>query len=362
MKSDVETAAAVRGLGVLKAQLLRVLRAHRLFNLCILGYVLACFITAARFDALDSISLSIYSGSVGVLFALFVASFFAAHALQVIVLKRPARPGRYILGDLRTRYLTLERLLTALPSLVLIPVFISAFTSMKSMIPVINPYAWDQPLAEWDKALHGGIDPWRLLDPLLGDPFITSAINALYQLWFFVTYGVVLWQMFSLRDPLLRMRFLLTFVLAWALLGTLAAILLSSAGPPYYGPVTGLADPFVPLMETLRAANESFPIWALAVQERLWQIYQSGGFALGSGISAMPSLHVATAFLYTLVGWRTHRALGVALGLFAAVILIGSVHLGWHYAIDGYAGIAGIWLIWHAVGWVLARQAAFRQA
>jgi hypothetical protein len=33
------------------------------------------------------------------------------------------------------------------------------------------------------------------------------------------------------------------------------------------------------------------------------------------------------------------------------------VHLGWHYAIDGYAGIAGTYAIWRIAGWVLARPA-----
>ena len=362
MITETQAAAAVSGFSAFKGRLLRVMRAHRLFNLCILGYVAVSFITAAWFDAADSISLAIYSGSVGVLYALFFASFFPAHALYVILVKRPAQPARYILGDLKGRYLTAERLVTALPFLVFMPLFISAFTSMKTMIPVMNPYVWDPLFAEWDRVLHGGIDPWRLLYPLLGDPLLTSATNFVYQLWFFVTYAVTLWQAFSLRDPVLRMRFLLTFVLAWVLLGTLAAVLLSSAGPCYYGRVTELADPFVPLMESLRAANESFPVWALAVQERLWQTYESGGYALGSGISAMPSLHVATAFLYALVGWHTHRALGAVLGAFALAILIGSVHLGWHYAIDGYAGIAGIWLIWRGVGWALARQGVSRQA
>jgi hypothetical protein len=42
---------------------------------------------------------------------------------------------------------------------------------------------------------------------------------------------------------------------------------------------------------------------------------------------------------------------------YAVVIFIGSVHLGWHYAIDGYAGIAGTWLIWKFAGFVLGPRA-----
>jgi TRAP-type C4-dicarboxylate transport system permease small subunit len=99
---------------------------------------------------------------------------------------------------------------------------------------------------------------------------------------------------------------------------------------------------------------------ALHVQELLWQGYVTGQAEVGRGISAMPSLHVATAFLVYLVGRRVHRALGLGFGIFAVLILLGSVHLGWHYAIDGYAGIAGAGLIWWASGLAVRRfPAAF---
>ena len=64
----------------------------------------------------------------------------------------------------------------------------------------------------------------------------------------------------------------------------------------------------------------------------------------------MPSMHVSTSLLFVLVGWRSHRLLGVVFSIFAVVIMLGSVLLAWHYAIDGYVAIIFTLLIWHTVG------------
>ena len=39
-----------------------------------------------------------------------------------------------------------------------------------------------------------------------------------------------------------------------------------------------------------------------------------------------------------LLGWRINKWLGAALTLFTGLIVIGSVALGWHYAVDAIAG------------------------
>jgi membrane-associated phospholipid phosphatase len=103
-------------------------------------------------------------------------------------------------------------------------------------------------------------------------------------------------------------------------------------------------------MAYLHHVNETIPIWALDTQQMLWREYQHSQKGLGSGISAMPSVHVATATLMALFGWQYARRLGMALSVFAAIILLGSIHLGWHYAVDGYAAVLGTLLIWWAVG------------
>ena len=106
-------------------------------------------------------------------------------------------------------------------------------------------------------------------------------------------------------------------------------------------------------MDGLQKFNDIRPVWALSVQEALWQSHVATGPI--SGISAMPSVHVASSTLLALYGFQHARWSGIALGLFAAIIMIGSVHLGWHYAIDGYFGALLAWACWRLAQSLMAR-------
>jgi PAP2 superfamily len=235
----------------------------------------------------------------------------------------------------------------------LLPLFVSSFTVFKAAIPSIHPFAWDSELAAWDMALHGGVHPWVWLQYVLDYPLITSAINFIYHLWFFILYGVIYLITVCMSKPLLRMQFLLSFVISWILLGNVVATLFSSVGPCYYGHLQLGADPYASLMKYLNESSQHAPVWALGVQKMLWEAYQDKSKISELSISALPSMHVATAVLMALLGWGIHRAAGIALSIFAVLIMIGSVHLGWHYALDGYVGAAGAYAIWRVVGWAL---------
>ena len=95
-------------------------------------------------------------------------------------------------------------------------------------------------------------------------------------------------------------------------------------------------------MSYLHGVNEIHTIWALGAQEMLWGDYQVRDVMVGSGISAMPSMHVAIATLFALVCWRVRRWLGIVMTIYAVIIMLGSVDLGWHYAVDGYLGAVGM--------------------
>ena len=51
-----------------------------------------------------------------------------------------------------------------------------------------------------------------------------------------------------------------------------------------------------------------------------------------------------------LLGFRINRVLGCFFTVYLLVIMVGSVHIGWHYAVDGYVAIATTLILWKIVG------------
>jgi hypothetical protein len=321
----------------------------------IIAYTAAGAWVAVHFEAASVLSVGLYFGVYSFILPLTLFLIFAGRALYIALVIRPKRPFTMLMSDLRHNLATPRRLARGLPMLLFIPLLGGTFSVIKAAIPLIQPFSWDARLERWDRWLHGGAAPWELLQPILGHPFVSASINVEYNLWFLVLWFIWIWQFFTLREPQRRMQFLLSSQLAWIVIGSVLAILLSSAGPCYFGQVVPGADPYQPLMSYLHQANRSFEIWALDTQQELWDSYSLGELNLGAGISAMPSMHVAMATLFALLGWRTSRRLGILLTAFLVCIMIGSIHLGWHYALDGYVSLVCTIAIWHVTGWLVRR-------
>ena len=227
--------------------------------------------------------------------------------------------------------------------------FNKAVLELKPAIPLIKPFSWDETLAAFDRTLHFGFDPWRLLQPVLGYDWITFAINFGYNFWFLALFGLWFWFGFRPDFTACARRFFITYMIAWWIGGGVLALYFSSAGPCYYRPHRPPNDPFAAQMAYLYGVNARLPIWALDAQQLLWDGY-TGKLPRAIGISAFPSMHNAMATIFALVGFRLHRWLGILFTVNLAVILFGSVHLGWHYAVDGYAGILIALAAWWAMG------------
>lgn len=263
---------------------------------------------------------------------------------HIATVVKPERPIPALAGDLKSYLSDRARLAHGLPMVLIMILFMYVFVDLKANIPVLHPYAWDTTLAEWDKALHFGSHPWEWLQPVLGFAPITFLVNINYNAWFAVMWVVWMYFAFADKGDETRTRFFLAFFLAWIIGGGAMAVWFSSAGPCFYGRLGLSPDPFAAQMAYLHQVNETFPIWAVQVQDMLWDGLTGKGVV--DGISAMPSMHNGTALLFALAGYKVSRPMGHLLAAHAVLIFIGSVHLAWHYAIDSYIAWALTLALW----------------
>ena len=254
------------------------------------------------------------------------------------------------------------RLGNGLPILVAVIFLNKALLELKTSIPTIHPFDWDETFARLDRTLHFGIDPWVILQTVMGHAGITFVGNLFYSLWFFVMFGALLWFGFQKQASELRSRFFLSYMLLWWIGGGLLSVCFASAGPAFYGALGLPNDPYVGLMSYLHDADSRMPVFSLAVQQHLWEGYQ--GKKIAVGISAFPSMHNGSAFLVALAFRPISRVLSNIFFGFTAIIFITSIHLGWHYAVDGYAAFALAGLFWWMTGPIVSylhRQQSMKQ-
>ena len=334
------------------------LKAHGLILFIAIGFFLAAHLTvlplAGHESAVAADIMDIFKMLLLMVVPVIFLSVLVNRFLYLAIHVRPESPTKALYHELKDYFSNRRRLLNAIPMTLAMVLFITAYVGIKAAIPALNPFSWDLTFDDWDRILHFGTRPWEWLQPVLGYKFVTFIINVGYNLWFMVMWMVWCFLAFSKNPTRLRLQFFLSFMIVWLIGGSVLAVAFSSAGPVYFEELGLLPDPYAPLMNYLYEVNEVFPVWALATQELLWDGYL-GKQTTVVGISAMPSMHNATAVLLALVGWKISRPLGIGLTAFAVLILLGSVHLGWHYAIDGYfalvLALASWWISGLISGW-----------
>lgn len=241
----------------------------------------------------------------------------------------------------------------------------ASFTLFKQRLLPKAGFGFGPTAAAIDHAILG-MDGWQLTHGLMASPWWSQGIDLLYHAWFApMTLGVVLCA-FARPGSLLAWRYMLAYVLQWVVQGTVVAWMLPAAGPRYFVEFQAEFARFMPLLTRLRAQDAWLEaagapgLSALDFQNQLLRLYTSGELMVGGGISAMPSLHNAMAVLFTCAAFHLGRGAGLAFACFAVAIWVGSIHLGWHYAIDGVVASAGTMVIWKLTG-VLGHIAVRRQ-
>lgn len=303
-------------------------------------------------NALLNLHFTLYISSKGSVIKILVLSYLTYFLINMAMIKHPS-PVRALIQVILSILKKPKTILSFFCLLMFINIPLSLYTSIKSTIGTIFPFSFDIDFYQLDLLLHFGQSPWELTHTLFASPYASSFINLLYNLWFFLVWGTLL--VFMLKEKIHREKYLISFIGCWILLGGGLAILLSSAGPCYIQ----LLDPestfyqelFLRLNEqnNILIENELPQLWALETQNTLWQAHINSELGIGSGISAMPSMHVSMSVLMALAVYSQHKKIGMLFWFYMVGILIGSVHLGWHYAVDGYISIITTILWWHLV-------------
>ena len=253
-----------------------------------------------------------------------------------LALLRADQPLQIVALDLK------QRLPQALIPALVFPLFLGGYTWAKSSIPFAVGYGWEEYWADADRLIFGA-DAWRLPHSSLS-PSLARAWTFFYA----VIWGFALAVSGTLIAAFASRRFTAVFftamMLSWLIGGTVIAYSISAAGPVF----AHLADPdlaarFQPLRAELVRILAKDDLVLLS--QRYLELGSSAKVAVkGGGISAMPSMHIATATVLILAARRTWW-LPVA-ALFWVMTFIGSVYLGYHYALDAPVAAAVAVLCW----------------
>lgn len=356
---DVQERAAPQRRASMIGRVAYVLRVHLWLLLFVAAYFMAAVVTSDETGRVLIMPWG-YLQRVLLILGILIPWGIAGYSAYLLWKFRPRHPIAFVASELSRRFFSLERCCGALLTLTLLFLHATAFSFFKCLIPDIQPFAWDGWLASCDAAVHFGSQPWEYLKPIFGYPWITRIIDFCYILWAVVIPFGMIWFAIGNCGSRLRMQVLLTNVVAWFLLGNVVALALSSAGPCYFQHVAGTADPYAPLMQYLDRIDGQYGTFAVGIQAWLWEGFTVRNTTLGYGISAMPSMHVGTTLLLALAAWRINRIVGSVFFAYTVIMMIGSVHLGWHYAVDGYIALVGVAVIWWGVGRLLVRDSVFQ--
>ena len=272
------------------------------------------------------------------IFLIFFPFVYALLILLQVVHRLDRRRGmaaRLVLSDRRLAHFG-----AGLVLLCAMMIFQGTFTSLKNAFPTWwGGFPYDVVQADLDRVLHFGRDPWHYLYVLGANGFVRGLVEWNYnQGWFVLCFSALFWVAVSYEARAIRTRYFLCYVLVWIIIGNLFAGLFLSAGPAFYGHVTGDTARFAGQLAFLGQSDWGMHS-AVRMQQYLWATQQRGEAGFGSGIAAFPSMHVGLVTLNALFLFEHNRKAGLAAFAYVALVVASSVYLAWHYAIDGYCAI-----------------------
>jgi membrane-associated phospholipid phosphatase len=234
------------------------------------------------------------------------------------------------------------------------------FFMSKSLVRIANPYAlsgWDYICAQADKFIHFGHYPHEFIIPLVNALHLSQPLDILYAAWLVIMYVVAAWNIFADKHVHRRLRFLWTYLIAWIVLGSLGATYMSSVGPLFlHHFVPEHKDLYAGLVQNFNDMTHSGFYVAAKTRVLLMKWTTSEHIFQPNALSAMPSMHVAVAWLMTLYAREINKKLFWISALFCFAVMVGTVYFGFHYAVDSYVSIPVVTLLWWLAGKGLDKQ------
>ena len=206
---------------------------------------------------------------------------------------------------------------------------------LKLAIPLINRRLWDFQFWNLDIWLHAGISPSRFVMELFRGTVLVPALDTWYSWWLTISlYSLGFFC--AAGNEVLRRQFAFSQIMIWTL-GVWIYI-----GWPSLGPCYAYSEEWANLKGKMPHAENT----QSALMRNYWKVVDSwrtgrikAPFNPSYGIAAMPSLHVGIMWLLFLWSRKHARLLALFYLLGTVLTFLGSILTGWHYAVDGYAGI-----------------------
>lgn len=212
-----------------------------------------------------------------------------------------------------------------------------AYTHLKVNVPLLHERLFDGTLERLDRLLHFGFSPTVFAVELVGGTLLAPLLDIYYMLWLTT---VLLFQSATFWSASLERRrnFLLACGLLWFAGGWLYVAV------PAVGPCYATPDVYAGVRSELPNAT--------ALQARLWRNHEQVVASRDGShrdiqpllaVAAMPSLHVGGLWLLALWARRHACRLFLPFAVATGLTFLGSLLTGWHWAVDGYAGMLLAW-------------------
>ncbi len=206
---------------------------------------------------------------------------------------------------------------------------------LKLVVPLFRTQNFDAALWQLDQTLGFGLSPVILVLDVFHGAGALRAVDWSYANIFYTSMLVAMTYFLSHPSRRIRIAFANGNAGLW-LSGAWLYFLVPSLGPAYRFPDIWFAHAeALPITQNLQAML--MRNWQNVL--RAWSGQPHGPIFIAFGIAAFPSLHVA--FQTYVFFWMRRLWLSgqVLFAVFAFAIFLGSMITGWHYLVDGIAGV-----------------------